>query len=202
MRRKKLWFFIIGALIVIAGFFIYLLLTPEPSEEEWVEIGPKFEEPQYYELQETEEGTFLVNKHAGFSLKVPDGWKVEKVNTGIDQWIVNLLSPDAILENSQLQQGCGVSVWVEYDEQKYQDLLDNREHPTSSYSGMQYNIIKIGGILSIQKESEGKLGKVIISESPFKINSIFHGGTFILPDYPICEDYYKQIIKTVNFSES
>ena len=201
MKRKKIWLITIGALAIIVGFFIYIIFFFESPQEEWVEIGPKFEEPQNYELQETEEGTFLVNKHAGFSLKVPDGWKVEKVKTGVDQWIVNLLSPDAILENSQLQQGCGVSVWVEYDERKYQDLLNTRENPTSSPLNMRYSTVTIGGILSVQKEAEGKLGKVVIIETPFRANSIFHGGTFILSDYPNCEDYYNQILQTVNFSE-
>ncbi|MCD6114946.1 hypothetical protein J7J74_01505 [bacterium] len=200
MRRKKLWFFIIGALIVIAGFFIYLLLTPEPSEEEWVEIGPKFEEPQYYELQETEEGTFLVNKHAGFSLKVPDGWKVEKVNTGIDQWIVNLLSPDAILENSQLQQGCGVSVWVEYDERSYNHTLANLENPKRISEYVLYQKVKIHGISSLQLIGESeKVGKIIGSKVPFKQNTLLIIDTRILPKRSECETFYNQILDSINF---
>jgi len=200
MRRKKFWFLIIGALIVIAGFFIYLFLAPEPSQEEWVEIGPKFEEPQYYELQETEEGTFLVNKHAGFSLKVPDGWKVEKVNTGIDQWIVNLLSPDAILENSQLQQGCGVSVWVEYDERSYNNTLANLENPKKISEYVSYQKIKIQGINSLQLiGGSDKIGKIIGSKVPFKQNTLLIIDTRVLPKTPECEIFYNQILDSINF---
>ncbi len=200
MKRKKLWLLIIGALIIIAGFFIYIIFFSESPQEEWVEIGPKFEEPQNYELQETEEGTFLVNKHAGFSLKVPDGWKVEKVKTGIDQWIVNLLSPDAILENSQLQQGCGVSVWVEYDERSYNNTLANLKNPKKISEYVSYQKVEIHGISSLQLIGESeKVGKIIGSKVPFKQNTLLIIDTKVLPKAPECETLYNQILDSINF---
>lgn len=196
---RKIWLIIIGALVIIVGFFVFILLIPEEEEGNWVEIAPKFEEPQYYEIKETDKGTLLVNEHAGFSLEVPEGWRVEKLETSTGQWIVNLLSPDAVLENSLLKAGCGASVWVEYGEKKYIDILNKIQSPSSVWPHIKYSTTTISGTLSLKKESEGKLGKILIIEAPFTSERIFHIGTFILADYSQCEDFYNQIVNSINF---
>jgi len=203
MRRKKFWFLIIGALIVIAGFFIYLFLAPEPSQEEWVEIGPKFEEPQYYELQETEEGTFLVNKHAGFSLKVPDGWKVEKEQDAFQTWQVVLSDPQLEMKEHQLTKGCLVAAHVEYDEYNYNYLVEKISNPLSletKEEKVTHKVIQVDNVKGyLRSGSSEEIGEIIYVEIPYKPYAILVLMTRVLPNSSYCKQALNQIINDISF---
>jgi len=202
--KKEFWFVIVLALLFCVGFFIYCVLTYEEEPKGAVFEGSKFEEPQYYELKETEEGRFLVNEHAGFSLMVPEGWKVEKVEAQSDEWIARLISPDAELDDSGfLKKGCGIGVWIKYDRFDYEDVLLDVQNPRKMSEYVKYEKIEIGKIpaLEIVGESE-KIGKILFIKIPYKENTVLFLDTRIIPEYSYCEDIFNQIIQSIKFLES
>ena len=205
--KKEFWFVIVLALLFCVGFFIYCVLTYEEelsTEEEF--IGVETEKPQYYELKEKDTEKFLVNKHAGFSLKVPDKWRVEKLENAFSEWIVNLMSPDAEINNSMLKKGCGVSIWVEYDPYGYSYILNEIKNPEAFRENLEhirYEKITVEQRpgLKIVGESE-KIGKILFIKIPYKENTVLFLDTRIIPEYSYCEDIFNQIIQSIKFLES
>ena len=114
MEKKSCFLLIVTFFIMLIGG-IFLWSEYAKEAEEWLP-GVRFEPPENYVIKDTPEGTIVENKNAGISFKVPDNWTADKEEVGIDEWIVNVLSPDAELnESGLLIGGCGVSFWIEYD---------------------------------------------------------------------------------------
>lgn len=137
MQKKFIIFIIIIILIIIAGgifwwlgdmIFTRTVYNPNigvpsnvvryPSEKEFV-------------IEDTSEGKIMKDEKASLEVKVPEDWKVEKVNVGwdyslgtsTDDWIVNLTSPDAKFdEKYHLIEGCGISIIVEYYKEDFEEL--------------------------------------------------------------------------------
>ncbi len=115
IMKKQFYFLIILALLVmlVAGIFLWSDFNKQ-AEESFP--GVRFEPPENYIIKETSEGTIVENKIAGISFKVPDNWTADKEEIGIDEWIINILSPDVeVNESGLLIEGCGISSWIEYD---------------------------------------------------------------------------------------
>jgi hypothetical protein len=101
-------------LIVLMGFFFWSVYSDDIKD---VIPAVKMEPPENYRIFETEEGKFVENSNVGLKFKVPDGWDVERQEVGIDEWVINITSPDIQFgEDGMLSEGCGFSAWVEQRE--------------------------------------------------------------------------------------
>jgi len=112
--EKKFYFlfFITFVVFIIGGIFLWSEYSKEIGN---ITPAVKFEPPENYVIKDTSKGKIVENKKAGISFKVPEGWKVEKKEIGIDEWVINILSPDARVNDSGLLiKGCGVGVHVEH----------------------------------------------------------------------------------------
>ena len=114
--QKQFYFLIILTflILVVGGIFLWGNFSKEA--EEWLP-GVRYESPENYVIKDTTEEIIVENKSAGISFNVPNEWTADKEQIGTDQWIVNILSPEAELNDSGLLiKGCGVGAWIEYDE--------------------------------------------------------------------------------------
>jgi len=108
---KKSLFIFPTILIVVLLILFFIFISKEYKESEY---GAVVIEPgENYIIKEVNGETIVENENVGLTFKVPQGWDVEKKELGEGEWIVNLMSPDAeINETGLLIDGCGVSVGV------------------------------------------------------------------------------------------
>ena len=100
-----------GVLLVVVGggIFLYLLGASSP-EEEHTTTPTRWSQEGDYKIEETPQGTLVNNTAAGFSFKIPEGWRVEP-KEGYDEFWLSLLSQDAEFDqNGVFIGGCGVNV--------------------------------------------------------------------------------------------
>jgi len=193
MNKKNL--FLPGiAFVVFVGIFIYIF-SNNLKDSGWTG-GAVIEPGENYIVKEIDGETILENDNVGLSLKVPDGWNVEKKDVGIDEWIVNLLSPDAsINEMGMLENGCGVSVLVKHD--KYgvsaiEAIIQNINEEDIEESG-QYEIIEVSGKQGLKTVYRYlDIGYPTIVEIP--VGEIIYAiDTLIIEDID-CLDIFNEII--------
>ena len=80
--------------------------------------------PEDYVIIETEEGKFVENKKAGLKIKVPEGWKVQKIN--FSEGSVVFYTPDVderwLNELMPLESGCGIDTAVVYKKMNFDEI--------------------------------------------------------------------------------
>ena len=108
--KRKIFVLGILVLLLIGGGCFWWWKYYETPPEKWDEA--KYSKPEDYEIIETPEGTFVENKKAGLSFKVPEGWRVEKKN----KKQIFLFSSGAIEKNLYIMEtGCRIFPVVLYN---------------------------------------------------------------------------------------
>ncbi len=91
--------------------------------------------PEDYVIKETAEGKIVENKKAGLTVKVPEGWLVEKIN--VMEGSVIFYSPDAEgyrvdKTRPPLKQGCIIEVAVAYKKTNFEEIKKEAEEAHKS----------------------------------------------------------------------
>jgi len=180
--KKKFYLFLILGIFVLAIIGI-LLYWGFSEDSDRVTPGVRFEAPKHYVIKDGPDGKIVENKHAGITLKAPEGWSVEKEEIGPDEWIVNFLSQDATTnESGLLISGCGISVHVEYDETTAGIVKDSILDPDRFSQG----ISGVMGVINIDKNqalkttyNQEERGEVIILQIPIQ-DKIYSFDTLLL----------------------
>ncbi|MBI2123918.1 MAG: hypothetical protein HYU04_01630 [Candidatus Wildermuthbacteria bacterium] len=156
--------FVIGILIilliVVGGIFLLLGQTEPKSdlgESESDTVPTQWSQAGDYEIKETPgQQTVVTNSKAGFSFKVPEGWRVNGEKYGIEEYILNLLSLDAQLnERKSLTKGCGISFGTLYQKDEVANtkasivFLQDNGGEVNSGETIQ-TIIKISGHFGVK----------------------------------------------------
>ena len=182
------------AFVVFIGIFIYIV-SNNSEDSGWIG-GAVIEPGENYVVKEIDGETILENDNVGLSLKVPDGWNVEKKDVGIDEWIVNLLSPDAALNKmGMLEEGCGVSVGVKHD--KYgvfaiEAVIEDIAGEDIEESG-QYEIIEVSGKQGLKTVYRNlDIGYPTIVEIP--VGEIIYVIDTLIIENTDCLDIFNEII--------
>jgi len=80
--------------------------------------------PEDYVIIETEEGKFVENKKAGLTVKVPEGWEVEKIK--FSEGSIVFYTPDVderwLNELIPLEKGCGIEMAVVYKKMNFEEI--------------------------------------------------------------------------------
>ncbi len=101
--------------MIIAAIAAFLLVNQTKSdleESEYSTTPTQWSQAGDYKIEETPEGTIVTNSKAGFSFKIPKGWRVEEKEVDDEFWL-SLLSPDVKFdENGIFAGGCGINVEV------------------------------------------------------------------------------------------
>ena len=181
--KKKFYLFLILGIFVLAIIGI-LLYWGFSEDSDRVTPGVRFEAPKHYVIKDGPDGKIVENKHAGITLKAPEGWSVEKKEIGPDEWIVNFDSPDITTnEAGFLASGCGFSVWIEYHEATFRGAVDRINDPqrySQEISG-NYEVIDMAGHKALKRIlSRPEWGIAVAIQLPFQ-NKIYSFDTLLLP---------------------
>jgi len=107
IAKKK--FFVPGIVIalVVIGWLILLIAENMPSEKptKIEEFTATWSPKEDYVIKETPEGKFVVNKRAGLSFKVPDGWRVEMDESKGAQLVLILFEKNVTLNQNGVPNG-------------------------------------------------------------------------------------------------
>lgn len=201
--QKRLYFLFIVSfpIIVFGGIFLWAELA---KQIDGVNFLPevKIEDPENYEIIETAEGIIVRNEKAGLSFRAPENWTAEKAEVGIDQWIVNVNSPDLMAdEKGFLIQGCGISAWIEYDETTANIIRGRIQDPekfSQELSAGQYFSIKIDNSPASKMILERpEWGKGIYIKIPIE-DRIYVFETRILPEEQKCLEYFNNFLENIS----
>jgi len=199
--EKKFYFLLIIAflIIVIGGIFLWLEYTEEADE--W-SPGVEFESPENYVFKDTAEGKIVENLSAGISFKVPNNWTVDKEEIGIDEWIVNILSPDAeINQSGLLVSGCGVSASIQYHEataMATRHRIEDPERFSNEISG-GYQAIKIGEHLALRITIENpEWGKAVAIKIPIEDRIYMFETRFLPEEMERCSQVFEDFLKEIS----
>jgi hypothetical protein len=195
---KKTNLFLPGiAFIIFIGIFIFLV-SNNLEDSEWVG-GTLIEPGENYVVKEIDGETILENENVGLSLKVPDGWDIEKKDVGVDEWIVNLLSPDATLNDMGiLDKGCGTSILVKHDEYAVSGIeaaIQNIDFEDSE-SNIKHEIIEVSGKMGFKTTYKNfNNGYPIIVEIP--VGDIIYGIETLIIEDTDCLNIFNEIMEGV-----
>ena len=155
--------FLIILLVIIGGVFLW-----KASKEE------KKGSPDDYAIKESNEGKIVENSKAGLKFRVPEGWKVEKIE--IDEGSVVLYSPDAESVYSgkirpPLKKGCMIEVAVLYKRTNPEELEKEIKemHSDSTIKSDEFELIEFKNTTALRNRfSDEILGE---GESFYVINN-------------------------------
>jgi len=199
-RKRKIFILGILVLLLIAGGFFWWWKYYETPPEKWDEA--KYSKPEDYEIIETPEGTFVENKKAGLSFKVPEGWRVEKEKYSD---YVALLSPDAKEISFIIEDGCKIKAEVRYIKttlQTIEQVLQKR-HKNWGYMDT-YEIIEVDkhkglkNITGIETLKQHYIGVHIPVVGFFESKTYSLGVNSNFEDREICAQAFEQFLKTVS----
>jgi len=120
---KKIGLFLIIFIILIGGF-IYLGINLIPKEKS---ESPTLFSKEDYKIEEENNDKFIVVDKVGLKCKVPEGWdiKIEGDDVPKPEYWVNLLSPDAVVKDNIIDEGCIVEILVVKSKETAEDIRDN-----------------------------------------------------------------------------
>jgi len=200
IMKKQFYFLIILALLVmlVAGIFLWSDFNKQ-AEESFP--GVRFEPPENYIIKETSEGTIVENKSAGISFKVPEGWTADKEEIGIDEWIVNVSSPDVEAdEYGFLTKGCGISAWIEYHKTTADIVRDKIEDPNwFSEEISDYEVLEINGYNALKTTLEHEeWGEAVAIKIPIEDKIYIFDTRFLPEEMERCSEEFKEFLKEVS----
>ena len=190
---KKSLFIFPTILIIVLLILFFVFISKEYKESEY---GAVVIEPgENYIIKEVNGETIVENENVGLTFKVPQGWDVEKKELGEGEWIVNLMSPDAeINETGLLIDGCGVSVGVKED--KIQTKILAQSINDLSDDSSIINIIDKQGLKYSQETPSGLIKGVQV---PF-LDKIYGIETLILNNHDHCISKFEEIVNDLIIS--
>lgn len=136
-------------LLIVLGGGIFLWQQQQKGQYSTTPITPtKWSQAGDYRITETPEGTVVENQKAGFSFKVPEGWRVEDENDGIE-YSLNLLNPEAKFdEDNFLLTGCFISIETLFDKASVDNVRASTQYANKD---LNEKIIQLGSYQALQK---------------------------------------------------
>lgn len=137
-KKQKLIILTIIILVLVGGGFFY-----------WWQNREIKGSPEDYVIIETEEGTIVENKKAGLIVKVPEGWKVQKIK--FSEGSIVFYTPDVeerwLNELIPLESGCGIDTAVVYKKMNFDEIKKEIKdiHAGLGIKSEEFEIITIDG---------------------------------------------------------
>ena len=112
INKKAVFLIVFVLILVVAGVFYYKNREIKGSPDDYI-------------IKETEQGTIVENKRAGLTMKVPDGWEIEKME--IMEGSMVFYTPDAEgyrLDRIKppLKKGCIIETAIAYKKTDFEEI--------------------------------------------------------------------------------
>jgi len=114
-KKKIIIFLIIISLLIIAGGVFW-----------WWQGQEIKGSPEDYVIKETEGGKIVENKNAGLTVKMPEGWREQRIE--MEEGAVNFYSPETEIEWKEgkivlpLKKGCLIQTTVVYKKMSFEEI--------------------------------------------------------------------------------
>lgn len=134
--------------------------------------------PEDYVVKETEQGKIIENKKAGFTVKVPEGWEIQKMKMSEGSIVITTPTIKGRIQNDMtvppLTKGCGIEISVIYKDFNFEELeeeiksihwgLDIKSEKFEKISINDYPVLKntfnseiLGSVIAIYIPTKNKL---------------------------------------------
>lgn len=212
MNKKLVIGGIVLLLVVGGGAFLLLSKTETKSDlGESDTIPTQWSQAGDYEIKEVPgQQTVVTNSKAGFSFKVPAGWRVERDNS--IPYILNLFSQDVEFDESQsIMNGCGVFLTTlqqpdefEYLNQLIRSTTQESLGTVNKQVNIQRSVINLDGHTSLRTSiftsKESDTLKSILVEVPFGEDGIVNlESSFAASSKSSCLENFQEVINTLLF---
>ncbi|MCD6550448.1 hypothetical protein J7K24_02795 [bacterium] len=184
MKKNSIFLFLLIVLLIIAGGVFWWKTNKREIKGS----------PDDYVIKESNEGKVVENLKAGLKFKVPEGWKVKKVE--VDEGSVVLYSPDAESVyptgplRPPLKKGCMIEVAVIYKSMSIDEIEERIKEMHTSPT------IEIDRIVSVEIKQINAL------RNEFLDKVLGYGDAVYIPSqdrvYSICIYSGSQEIETCN----
>jgi len=174
INKKAVFLIFFVLILVIAGVFYYKNREIKGSPDDYVII-------------ETEQGAIVENKKAGLTMKVPDGWEIEKMEIMEGSMVFYTPDAESVRPNKKnsppLSKGCVMEIAVGYKKMTFNEIKRKIEEG-HKLLGMKYDefeeieingksalkntfeCIELGSSIAAYSLSQGKLYQLSIISSP------------------------------------
>ena len=195
--NKKIIFSLIIVLLLIGGGFFW-----------WWQGREIKGSPEDYVIIETEEGKIVDNKKAGLTVKVPEGWEVEKMEIKEGSVLIHTLDIEGKEWNGMmvppLIKGCGIEIAVVYNKYKKMDLEEiEKEVKTLQWAlqikSEEFEKVTINNWQALKNTFESEeLGSVISIYILLK-NKLYNVGLYFAPnEKERCVQEFDKFLETVS----
>lgn len=215
-RKIKVFLIVLVVLLIAIGGFFYWWENWQP----WKTEGnpPTLFNKDDYKIVEKNSEKFIEVKKVGLTAKVPKGWNIEIQGNDIPEpgYWVDLSSPDIEKTSGVMIKGCGITLWVEINEQKSKEIKNSinftKDNPkdnricgeilgTTNCEDYSFEIIEFNNYQSLKQVSPihklfGQAENITI---PLNKNRIISFGTNFLSNYKEkCLSVWEEFIKNIS----
>ena len=191
--NKKVVITLVIVLVLAGGFFYW-----------WQNREIKGSSEDYI-IKETEEGKIVENKKAGLTVKVPEGWEVEKMETKEG----SILTYTSDIEGKEwnemvappLTKGCGIEISVVYKKMNFEEI---KEEVKTIHWGLQikseeFEEITINNYLSLKNTFDSEiLGPAMVIYIP-KGNKLYDFDLYFAPnEKERCLQEFNQFLENIS----
>lgn len=214
MNKKIIISLIIVLVIIVGGIFLWMNQGKEEIEEDdYISTPTEWSQEGDYIIQKTAEGIIVTNEKAGFSFKVPEGWKIEgEEGIVLGEYLLNMFSPDTEFREDKLGnkvallKGCGISFnnFYQEDEVFYFNNLITHYNKNPEDVPENKEVIVVSNYLALKTSMIStdirvleKLGKIIQIRIPFSEKGLIEFGISIMPEHQTnCDLEFNEFISS------
>ncbi len=151
MNKKRAILLVFILLLVSGGVFLW-------KNEEEIKGSP-----DDYIIEEREQGKIVKNEKAGFSMEVPEGWRVEKIE--VEEGSIVVYSPSAKgvrpgTIRPPLEEGCMIEVSVLYSDMNLEEI---KEEVANNFQSHALGVIKENNFEEIEIKGKTAIKSYFIS---------------------------------------
>lgn len=203
MNKKLIIGGVVLLLVIGGGAFLLLAQTktkPGLGDSGFDTVPTQWSQAGDYVIQQIPDPadstivrTVVLNEKAGFSFKVPEGWRAETQYFGEEEFTLEFLSPDAVRRegNPPLNKGCGIGLTTFFREDLWEswnsDVLRVQQNPERGREGEK--IIEVGGRFAFWDALNAHdpaaieiFGEIIRVNIPISNNGVVELGITMMPD--------------------
>ncbi len=208
---KKIGLFLI-ILIIIIGGFIYLGLNLIPKEKS---ESPTLFSKEDYKIEKENNNKFIVVDKVGLKCKVPEGWdiKIEGDDVPKSEYWVNLLSPDAVVKDNIIDEGCIAEILVVRSKETAESIRDNivllknengelESLKDDYFMAEKFEIVNINGFSALKTTSQenNTIGQNINIEIPIKDSYINFNIAYSMTNKKTCLPIWEDFLENVEIN--